>query len=503
MSDRVVIEFAPNGRRVEVERGTELSDVLYADGVEFPCGGTGRCGRCRVRVLGGGVPASADDEALLDDSELAAGWRLACRATAETPLTLEVEQFEAPILLDRSPLVFTPRPGLGIAVDLGTTTLAAQLLDLTSGRVLAAATALNPQATHGADVMQRCRAALEVNGRERLTDLARAAVGSLIARLTATARLEGAAVDTVAVVGNTVMHHLFCGLDVRALAMLPFESAETGLRSFRADQLGWTVSGNPAVHFLPCIGGFVGSDALAGVLATGMHEHDELAVLVDLGTNGEIVVGNRRRLLSASAAAGPAFEAGGIAMGMRAGAGAIDRVTLSRDVLDCHVIGESRARGICGSGLIDAVAAALELGWLEPGGRLDGGLSALPLRDEVRLTQLDIRQVQLAKAAIAAAVKILVTQWGAAMADVTRLRLAGAFGNYVGVAAARRIGLFELAEERIEAAGNTALLGAKLSLFDQGGTGRALSDLRARIEHLSLAALPEFHDTFVDETRFP
>jgi uncharacterized 2Fe-2S/4Fe-4S cluster protein (DUF4445 family) len=499
----VQIELRPLGRTVEVEAGTPLRDVLYLYGVEFPCGGRGRCRRCRVQVVGGSLPPTPDEEAILSQRDLGDGWRLACRSTARAPVALQVEQFQAPILVDRSPFEFEPRPGFAVAVDLGTTTLVAQLLDLQTGRVLAVQTGLNPQAAYGSDVMVRTQMALEEAGREKLAALIRREVGDLVRRAVATAELGEGALETVVLVGNTVMHHLFCGLDVEPLSHFPFETPGGGLQEFAAAQLGWEVCGDPVVRFLPCLGGFVGSDVLAGVLATRLHESDALAILVDLGTNGEIVVGCGERILCASTAAGPAFEAGGIHRGMQATAGAIDEVTAVNGELRCRVLGDAAPRGICGSGLVDAVAAGLDLGRIEPSGRLAGGRRDLELCGPVVLTQRDIRQLQLAKAAIAAGIRILLDRWGADPADVSHVYLAGAFGNYVSRTSARRIGLIAFPEERVDAVGNTALLGAKLSLSGRDRQAYAFSELRRRIEHLSLAADPSFQELFVEETGFP
>jgi uncharacterized 2Fe-2S/4Fe-4S cluster protein (DUF4445 family) len=309
--------------------------------------------------------------------------------------------------------------------------------------------------------------------------------------------------ETVVLVGNTVMHHLFCGLDVKPLAAVPFQSDQIGLQEFRADEIGWKLRGNPQVRFLPCLGGFVGSDLLAGVLATRMHERRELTALVDLGTNGEIVVGGAEHMLCSSTAAGPAFEAGGIEMGMQATTGAIDRVTAGDGILECRVLGGGGARGLCGSGLVDAVAAGLDLGWIESSGRLADGRKTLQLDGPVYLTQRDIRQLQLAKGAIAAGLKILLERLGVAPGSAPQVNLAGAFGNYVSRDSARRIGLLDYPDENVEPVGNTALLGAKLALFAPDQEAHQISQLSARIEHVSLAADPTFQDVFIDEMRFP
>jgi uncharacterized 2Fe-2S/4Fe-4S cluster protein (DUF4445 family) len=503
VNDPVRIDLHPLGRSIQVERGTSLRDVLYAYGVEFPCGGQGRCRRCRVQLLEGTLPIGVEESAILSDREKEEGWRLACRCRVEAPVTLQVEQFRAPILVDHTPFAFQPRPGHGVAVDLGTTTLVAQLLDLETGRVLAAQTALNPQGVSGSDIMHRIQFALNEDGRKQLMQLVRDAVAGLVRRAVASAGLRSAPLETLVLVGNTAMHHLFCGLDVAPLAAVPFESERIGLQEFRADEIGWQLRGNPRIRFLPCLGGFVGSDLLAGVLATRLHERDELAVLVDLGTNGEIVAGNAQRMLCTSTAAGPAFEAGGIEMGMQATTGAIDGVTAGNGVLECRVLGGGEARGICGSGLVDAVAAGLDLGWIEPGGRLADGRKILQLDGSVHLTQGDIRQLQLAKGAIAAGLKILLERLGAAAGTAPRVNLAGAFGNYVNRDSARRIGLLDYPGANVEPVGNTALLGAKLALFAPEREAQEISQLSARIEHVSLAADPSFQNVFIGELRFP
>jgi uncharacterized 2Fe-2S/4Fe-4S cluster protein (DUF4445 family) len=497
MTARVRIRLEPLGHTVEIDPGASLQDALFGYGVEFPCGGHGICSGCRVRVIGGQCAATAEDHDAFSDAELAAGWRLACRATAERDLVIGIEQWEAAILADHSVFEFTPRDGYGIAVDLGTTTLVAQCVDLRTGHVLAVETALNPQAVHGADVMSRVQFALTAGGRAELTGLIRSAIGELV--------LDAAgdvAPREVLIVGNTAMHHLFCGIDVSPLAACPFEPVRDGLETFRSSELGWQLAGNPPVRFLPCLGGFVGSDILAGILATRLHESEALAGLIDLGTNGEIVIGNRERLLCASTAAGPAFEGGRIGIGMRAVTGAIFEVQAVDGEFACRVLGNSAPRGICGSGLVDGIAAALELGMVQPNGRLAGGRRNLPLTAALALTQADVRELQLAKGAIAAGVRMLLDRWGASFSDLRVLYLAGAFGNYVNRASARRIGLLEIPPEKIKPSGNTALLGAKLALFLPENE-LDYKRLRARIEHVPLGSDPQFQDFFVDSMPFP
>jgi uncharacterized 2Fe-2S/4Fe-4S cluster protein (DUF4445 family) len=461
---------------VEAAAGTPLRDLLFAYGVEFPCGGKGRCRGCRVRVLDHALEPVPEEAAILSAAEIEAGWRLACRARAERDCTLEIAQFEAAILSDHSQFRFKPRTGTGIAVDLGTTTIVVQMLDLSTAHVLGVRTALNPQAAHGADIMSRIQHVLQGGD---LTALIRHRVAELIADL--------APVDSpeVVIAGNTVMHHLFCGISVEPLSHYPFETP-------RLDWEEVELEGGLRVHFLPNLGGFVGSDILAGILATGMHESAETQALIDLGTNGEIVIGNRERLLCASTAAGPAFEGGRISAGMRAQTGAVWEVALSGGEMRCSVIGGGEPRGICGSGLVDAVAAALDLGLVKPSGKLNGCVIALA--PGLTVTQADVRELQLAKGAIAAGISILARRSGIRVEDIRRVFLAGAFGNYINRASARRIGLLPFPEERIEPAGNTALIGAKMALFEPD---RTFAAIRSRIEHVPLGSDPEFQECFV------
>jgi uncharacterized 2Fe-2S/4Fe-4S cluster protein (DUF4445 family) len=459
-----------------------------------------------VRLVAGDAPPTDEDRALFTEAELNAGWRLACRLRARAELTLELAQWETLILADESRFDFTPRDGLGIAVDVGTTTIVAQLVDLATAQVLGVRSAWNTQARHGADLMSRLEFAAHPDGAARLTRLLRHQVGTLVeGLLTHAPGPAPARVREIALVGNTVMHHLFSDLPVVSLGQHPFEPVDPGPRTFTAAELGWDpflADGPTRLRFLPCLGSFVGSDILAGLLATRLHERTTPSALVDLGTNGEIVVGNRDRLVCASTAAGPAFEGARISRGMRAATGAISGVEFHAGTLQCHVLGGGTARGICGSGLVDAVAAGLELGWIRPSGRLTEG-RPLPLADGVALSQADIREVQLAKGAIAAGLRLLARAWGTDLDHLEVVHLAGAFGNYINRASASRIGLLPVPAEHVRAAGNTALLGAKLALFHPPEDDGSFADLRRRIQHLPLNDDPGFIDTYVGEMAFP
>jgi uncharacterized 2Fe-2S/4Fe-4S cluster protein (DUF4445 family) len=566
--DLIRIRLEPLSVEFELPRGGSLVSSLAAQGVEFPCGGTGECSGCQVRVLSGALPVTEADSATLTPDQLAQGWRLACQARADEPLVIECAQWQMQILADdksgapiptvegNSESTCNPFPcptlsessiedservgdqspsrGLAIAIDLGTTTIAAQLIDA-AGNVLGVETMLNPQAAFGSDVMSRVRAVLES---QDLTTPIRVALGQLVVRLAARLDLARAAqIAKVLLVGNTVMHHLFCGLDVEPLAHVPFQSPHLAEQRFCPRDLGWDLPSHCVVRFARCIGGFVGSDILAGIVAASIAQGSDLAALVDLGTNGEIAIGNRHGIVCASTAAGPAFEAGAIRMGMRAVTGAIayvslTEVALAEGTLRSTVIGDVAPRGICGSGLVDAVAAGLRTAAILANGRIADHSKVFPIAPPVVLYQSDIRELQLAKGAIAAGFRLLLKRLGAdsrasqkssegfdvlkghdfsravegaekegALAPEVHqalhaIHLAGAFGNYVQIDSALRIGLLEAPHAIIHAAGNTALRGAKMLLL-------AAEPPLPPIEHISLAADPAFQDEFVSCMAFP
>jgi uncharacterized 2Fe-2S/4Fe-4S cluster protein (DUF4445 family) len=482
---------------IHPEPERSLADRLFELGVEFPCGGESACGGCKIRVLSGHVPVTATMRQALSEAELAQGWRLACCAETREGVVVEVEQWSLPVLTDERKTPLEPRQGFGAAIDLGTTTLVAQMVDLATGEVLAVETALNPQARHGADVMSRIQYDLRHPG--ELTAMIRRTLGQMLARLAGERVLE-----EVLIAGNTAMHHLFCGLSVEPLAAVPFLSAELGERRFSARDLGWTraraaVEIRNSVRFLPCLGGFVGGDLLAGMVATRFDQQSATHALFDIGTNGEIVLGNRHGILCASTAAGPAFEGGRISAGMTARAGAIDAVRVHDGAYECHVLGGQAARGICGSGLVDAAACALELGQILSSGRLANGLKTLRLTESVSLTQGDIRELQLAKGAMAAGLKILHRQSAGALTP--SLWLAGAFGNYIKPAAASAIGLLPQ-DVAIQPVGNSALRGARMLLLTPTHRQAVLARLCALTRHVELAADPAFQDTFAESMAF-
>ncbi len=452
------ITILPDNRILPAEEGENLRTVLAREGlIDAPCGGRGTCGKCRVR---------------LDDREV-----LACQTGVLRDMTLFLPQSAV--------REAEKMPGARAAFDIGTTTVVCYLLD-EDGRILAEASGLNPQAGFGADVISRLRAA-QAGAAETMKNQVRSTMAALLESICSNPQ----ELDTVSVVGNPAMQQLFLGLPVDNLLKIPFVPVLK-----KAGRSGKLLT-------VPDISGFVGADTVAGILACGLWEAEEMTLLVDIGTNGEMVLGNRHRMLACATAAGPALEGANIRFGMRAAPGAIDHVWLEAGKLTCSVMGGGEVRGICGSGLVDAIACALDLGLLNHRGKICNAEQKIHFTETTYLTQEDVRQVMLAKGAIAAGIRLLAQEMGIALADIRHVVLAGAFGSYLKPESACRIGL--LPEEllgKITPAGNTAGQGAaRLAAHpEQLDICRKIVE---SAEFLELAALPAFPKTFAKAMELP
>ncbi len=492
MQQKVKITLEPLGKEFEVNRGTPLIDTLHEFGVEFPCGGKGTCGACKVKLLKGELAADAAQQEKLEKLKLGDEWRLACYCNAESDITLEISQFENIILADNSTFEIKPQKGYGIAIDLGTTTVVAQLIHLENGQVLNSVSAINPQAKFGGDLIARIQSCLD-GKQEEQQKIIRAKIGEMIESV-----MEKYPVDVkrVAIVGNTVMHHIFTGLKVDSLSFYPFDSPDLGEQHFSAKELNWKLGADTEIKFFPSIGSFVGSDILAGIAATKMAEREEFSVLIDLGTNGEIVVGNRDKIVCASTAAGPAFEGANINQGMRATTGAISSVTIENDKLKSHIIGNTKAKGICGSGLIDVLAILLEQEKIGMFGEINSGDDKIEITPQVALTQQDIREFQLAKAAIATGIQLLMNRLNINYSTVENVFIAGGFGNFLTIKNVIRTGLIECEEEKVIKLGNTALIGAKMFLFEENDF---ISNILNKTSHINLEGDKSFQDIYIEK----
>jgi len=405
------------------------------------------------------------------------------------------------------------------------------LMELESGEQLAAVSSLNPQAVFGGDLMSRIAfAQFDAGNLRKLQNRIIGLLNQHIEQITRESGVLAKWIYKVVVVGNTCMHHLLLGIDPSYVGLAPYAPVVRQPLVLPARELFLKLPPEARVCLLPLVAGFVGADAVAVALATRLDESPALRIAVDIGTNGEVLLGSRERLWACSAPAGPALEGAQIRHGMRAAIGAIDRVEIAGGDLRLHTIGDAPAQGLCGSGLVDAVAALLDLGVLDWTGLIDVDARdrlPAPIRSrvlmrgeerlvvlaregehgaerEITLTQDDVRQVQLCKGAIASGVAMLQHVAAIPTEQIDELMLAGGFGNYLSVRSALRIGLIPpgLPESRIRYVGNAAALGAQLALVSEAERAHAEAIAR-RIEHVSLAAHPDFETIFVDCMNFP
>ena len=423
----------------------------------------------------------------------------------------------------------------GLAIDVGSTTIAGHLCDLQTGDVVAASGIMNPQIRFGEDLMSRVSYVMLTPGGDRaLTDAVRGALNDLATAVTRQAGIDADDVLEVTLVGNPVMHHLVLGIDPRELGGAPFALSTDDAVEMRADEIDLQLNPGARVYVLPCIAGHVGADSAAVVLSEGPHLRDDVSLIVDVGTNAEIVLGHRGRLLAASSPTGPAFEGAQISAGQRAAPGAIERVRIDRATLEprFRVIGSelwsdepgfadsvagTGVTGICGSGIIEAIAEMFLAGLVTPDGLIDGRVASRTPRvvpdgrtfaytlvggpQAIAVTQGDVRAIQLAKAALFAGARLLMDRMGIDAVD--RIVLAGAFGSHIDVTYAMVLGLIPDCDlAHVSSAGNAAGTGARIALLDDRARGE-IEGLVRRIEKVETAVEPAFQAHFVDAMAIP
>ena len=424
---------------------------------------------------------------------------------------------------------------MGLAVDVGSTTIAAHICDLASGNVLASSGMMNPQIRFGEDLMSRVSyVMMHPDGVVQMADAVRSAICTLVEQVCLEAEVDAHDILDSTFVGNPVMHHLLLGLSPVELGVAPFALATDESVRLRASELDLSFHPGARAYTLPCIAGHVGADAAAMVLSEAPYLRDEVTLLVDVGTNAEIILGNRSRLLAASSPTGPAFEGAQISCGQRAAPGAIERVRINSETLEPRfkVIGSELwsdeigfeksianigVTGICGSGIIEAVAEMFLVGLVQTNGVIDGNFASRSSRvvadartwayvlhrgdREIRVTQNDIRAIQLAKAALYAGIQLLMEHLG--VSGVDRIRLAGAFGAHIDVKYAMVLGLIpDCNLEHVTAAGNAAGTGARIALLDRNARQEIEREVR-RIEKIETAIEPRFQEHFVAAMEIP
>ena len=524
-----IITFKPDDKQISIHAGATLFEAAGQAGIilNTVCGGKGTCEKCVVKLEPDGREV------------------LACQYHIQSDLTVTIPGssrfFEQKILkhgidtkIDLAATVHEKYHGkistekiFGIAVDIGTTTVVAKLINMADGECHATEAALNPQSRYGDDVISRIAYA---QTDEKLTELHKAiinCVNDLTTKLCQKSSINANHIYEICVVGNTTMNHIFLKLPVIQLGRAPYKAFSLDAHDIPAAQLHLEMNPTGNIHTVENIAGFVGSDTTAVALAVDVDSSEEMTLVVDIGTNGELVLGTKEKLYAASCAAGPALEGARITCGSRATQGAIEAVVVNEDDIDLDVIGNCPARSICGSGLIDAVAAMLDFGVIDQTGRfvesakLEGkvppaifsrirkehGQPTFVLSENdgastVFLTQKDIRETQLAKAAIRAGIKLLQKRIGLEDCDIEHILLAGAFGNYIRKESAMRIGLLPAVPvEKIRFVGNAAASGARMVLLSRHCRETA-RELAGKIEYVEIAHEPEFQDAFVDSMLF-
>lgn len=611
--NRYKVTFQPDDLIVEVLEGSTVMEAINEAGLEFdfPCGGRGLCGKCRVRILKGAGQPAAKERDFLDEKELENGVRLACLTKVHNDISVELpshRKLQHNILVDseereleidphlKKIFVEIEKPSLeshrsdwhrlkdslanhgynqsdldvpvpllrqlpealrksdhrlttvmygnkvlgieqqdtagvmfGMAFDIGTTTIVGYLLDLYTGRELSVVSTLNPQAKFGADVISRITFAAEAEGLGKLHAAVIEAINKLVAEGAEKAGINKRQIYGVSIAANTCMHHLFLGISPRTIGVSPYVSAISEPLVVDADELRIEINEAGKVFVLPNIAGFVGADTTAVLLATDLDRSEDVKLIIDIGTNGEIALGSRGKIVACSAAAGPAFEGAQISSGMRGAVGAIDHVSFG-DQLEYSVIGGGAPQGICGSALLDTVAGMIESGIIDKRGRIlspdqltstaaiafkenlvqhDGQMAFL-LADAdktshgrpIMVTQNDIRELQLAKGAMAAGIKVLMETRGVEVDDIKEVLLAGAFGNYLKPHSACVIGLIpaEL-ESKIKMIGNAAGTGARLALLSADQFMES-ADVAGSVQFVELGSYPKFNGIFAESMYF-
>ena len=496
------VEIIIDGTKKTVPVGSKLSDAISID---MPCAGKGRCGKCKVIATGSLSEPSESELYHLSKDELERGVRLACKTSVLGKCQIFTDKQKAvghKILTHSDALDIELSPafvGFGIAIDIGTTTLAANLYDI-KGNILSTYSRLNPQSTFGADVISRIEASL--GGRsEELARAIRNALDEMIASLCKDAEVCAKDVDAVVITGNTAMLYLLVGASPVTLSRAPFIADRYFGECILAGELGISaLSESTEIYLPPCIAAFVGADTVCAILASKILDKNENSLLADIGTNGEMALLHNQKLLVCSTAAGPAFEGVGISCGMRGAVGAIDRVSIVNGLLYCHVIGEAAPIGICGSGLIDAIAAILDLEILDETGYLED--DDVSLCANISLTQQDVRMVQLAKSAIYSGICTLMRTSGVSFDEIKTMYVAGGFGNYLNMRSASRVGLLpsEL-EERISVIGNAALAGASMLLLNKDLRNNA-KDIANKACVVELSSNPIFSELYMNNMLF-
>lgn len=513
--DKVLITVQKEDTTVSIEGncGQTLLEIfrnanVYIDAI---CAGRGTCGKCKVQFLEGCPISTKEDENFFTEEELANGWRLACKAIIQRQCVVSIEMsgeekyaVVTEYASERKPQQSAEKSYYGIAVDIGTTTIAMQLLELHSKTIEDTYTAINRQRSYGADVISRIQASNE-GKKERLRQSILEDLEQGIEELHSRNHVT---VKEIGISGNTTMISLLMGYSCEGLGAYPF--TPVNIDAVEADY--FTIFGNHRhtckLRILPGISAFVGGDITAGLLACGFDRKEKVSILVDLGTNGEMAIGNQDKIFVTSTAAGPAFEGGNIICGTGSIPGAISHVTYKNNGFELETIGKQEASGICGTGVIDITYELLKQKLIDETGLLndkffeDGILLAKSKESEIRFYQKDIREIQLAKAAIRAGLETLLVNYGVGYDEIDDIYIAGGFGYKMDIDKAIGIGLFPKAcKNKLKAIGNSSLKGNLIYLTEKDAKER-MRKITQLSEEVSLAASSTFYELYLQHMCF-
>ncbi|MBD3288105.1 DUF4445 domain-containing protein [candidate division KSB1 bacterium] len=612
-TEKIAVVFKPSEAIASVKKGLSLLDAAEQAGIMLPavCGGKGKCGKCKVRILNSKVPFSHHEEISLTDKEKAENMHLACQVYVEEGIELEipdaindehvkflteeiVNEFEIDDHLKKVYVEIEPadisnpiddltqlksqlfddpenvsfsislfmlqnlstflrknnykitfvlsnnrlinlEPGntteriYGLAFDLGTTTIAGTLVDMKTGKNLAISSRTNPQSIHGADVISRVNySSNEPGGLSKLQKMVVEKINEIIEELTEKANVSFREIYEMTLAGNTIMNHIFLGANPQYIGESPYIPTFLEPQTFTAEELGLTLLPNMPVMILPNISGYVGGDISAFILAAKLHKADKITLGIDIGTNGEIVLGSKNELVCCSSAAGPAFEGGHISCGMRAMTGAIDKIIFDENGIFYNTIGNAEPKGICGTGLIDLLAELIKYEIIDSSGKFKKaveckgewyqdriiendsgtGFIAVPVSDSagdeaIIITQKDIRELQLAKAAMSAGIKILLNEMQLTEEHIEEVLIAGAFGSYINKYNAKLIGLIpdNIPVDRINFVGNAASSGAKKYLLSENAR-QEVREIIHFTKYIELSKREDFQKEFTEAMFF-
>lgn len=510
-------------REIPCAPGTLVADILNEHGISFlkPCGGMGKCGKCRVKVVKGKLPVTRADETCLMAEELQAGIRLGCQARVWDNVTVSMEEDESEkaqilgsFLGEESQAEGengreSEDISYGAAVDIGTTTLAFSLMGLESKKVLHSYASMNPQRVFGLDVMSRIQSANQGDGKA-LKELIQRELQIGIQILLAEKKLPTHKLKKIVLSGNTTMFHLLRGYSCKSLGAAPFTPVSLAEETLSSREALGEVTLKAQVFLPPGASAFIGADIISGLFACRWQEKKEISLFLDLGTNGEMALGNCDSFFTASTAVGPAFEGGNITFGTGSVKGAISHARYTDGKLQVDTIMEGAPTGICGTGLIEITAELLKAGIIDFSGKLSEEYfeTGFPVAEKengeiIRLFQKDIRELQLAKGAVRAGIEVLLKKMGIGYGDVKQVYLSGGFGFYLPREKAAYIGLLpEELLEKITGAGNTSLKGAENCFFREDA-GEILNRIAAGAKGISLAKEPDFQELYVKFMDFP